>query len=273
MRVLLAVLEDLWLFAAHAVSDLFITAPDLVQHPSSAPLSLFGSVHTGVPALPSGNPALQPSTSYFIGEQDIAVYDKPVVAFDTMLSRIGYGQLVHVDAFQGRWAHMRMDDIHGWILKDVLREQARDVQPLFIEGVAYDAHNEETRKLRKTISDEYLGEECGAMLQDCEYVTYMLYKKGLSIPWGIERPRIAGTWQRYLAGKRGVHVSIVPKSDSVMEYISEDGVGHLRYVSSVFPDDSVRLKGVGVIDEGVYDEVMMTQEEYKELRPVFIEIQ
>jgi hypothetical protein len=270
MRVLLAVLEDLWLFAAHAVSALFITVED--RNIPSAVVRV-RSTFMQAPALPAGNPVLHPSTSYFIGEQEVAVYDKPVVAFDTLIFRVGYGQLVHIDAFQGRWAHMSIGDLHGWILKDALREQARDVQPVFLEGVAYDTHNDETRKLRMTISDQYQGEECGMMLQDNEYVTYMLHKKGLSIPWGMERPRIAGTWQRYLAGKRGVHISITPKSDSVMEYISEDGIGHLRYVLSVFPDDSVRLSGVGVEEEGVYDESMMAKEEYKELRPVFIEIQ
>ena len=276
MRVLLSVLEDLWLFATHSVRGLFLYS-ETVQPTAVVPMipsqSMYvaGSVRGSASVDPQRTLVL--GSSYFVGESDVKVYMDPVIAFDNAIRTLTFGEMVEVHTYVGRWAHITSGGIDGWVLKDVLREQSREVQPAFTSGVTYDAFHSETQKLRRNINDAFQGDIVGCMLQDVEYVTYMLQKKGRVIPWGHTRPRIAGTWQRYLRGYAGIFMSISPKTDTVMEYITEEGVGHVAYVSSVFPDEGIFVSSIGILEEGVYSEMMLSKEEYRELRPVFIEIQ
>jgi hypothetical protein len=135
----------------------------------------------------------------------------------------------------------------------------------------YDASNKETQKLRLYIKDQFVGAKADVVLTDAEYVTYKLAKKELQIPWGADRPRIAGTWQKKLRGLHGVHMGIVPKTDAVMEYVVDDA-GHLAYVESVFSDESIKVSSIGMFDEGMFSDGMMQKAEWIELRPIFIEI-
>jgi hypothetical protein len=144
------------------------------------------------------------------------------------------------------------------------------VFPQLHESVVFDASNAQTQKLRLCIRDQFCGAKTESMLTDAEYVTYMLSRKGRSITWGTERPRVAGTWQRKLRGCSGIHIGIMPKIDAVMEYIIED-VGHLAYVETVFSDGSITITSLGLFEEGMYTSLMMQKSEWIELRPVFIE--
>jgi len=207
----------------------------------------------------------------FVGSVDVPMHTDPVMAFDVLIAHIPYGEQVRVLKLGGRWAFVRYKDQEGWVLKDSLREQAREVLPLFEHGHLYEAGDEETRKLRLCIRDEFCGGKASLPLTDAEYVTYKLGQKQISIPWGTHRPRIAGTWQRLLRGKKGVHCGVLPKTGSIAEYAIDD-VGYVAYVESVFPDESIKLSSVGLLQEGQYSIETLAKEYYRELHPIFIEI-
>lgn len=208
----------------------------------------------------------------FVGHSHAPLHTDPVMAFDVHSALIPYGEQVRVLKLGGRWAFVRYKDQEGWVLKDSLREQAREVLPSFEHGHLYDAHDEETIKLRLCIDDEFCGGKASLPLTDAEYVTYKLRQKQISIPWNTHRPRTPGTWHTLLRGKKGVHCGVLPKTGSIAEYIVED-VGYVAYVEAVFPDESIKLSSVGLSQEGLYTIETLSREYYRELHPIFIEIQ
>lgn len=207
----------------------------------------------------------------FVGTLDVPLHTDPVMAFDVFVTHIPYGEQVRVLKLGGRWAFVRYKDQEGWVLKDSLREQAREVLPLFEHGRSYEADDEETRKLRLCIEDEFCGGKAALPLTDAEYVTYKLCQKQVFIPWGPHRPRTPGTWQQLLRGKKGVHCGVLPKTGSIAEYVIDD-VGFVAYVEAVFPDESIKLSSVGLSQEGLYTIETLPKEYYRELHPIFIEI-
>lgn len=281
MRILLAVIDDLFQFASSALFGVLTTKLDggyFASHslPEEKTQSLFPDISEDQVEMPTfatdmGIASFTAGSQYFIGVPGTFLYVDPVVSFDTASLQLPYATLVEVIKLGGRWAHIKTKDSTGWIFKDSLREQAKDVFPFFTQDAVYDADNEETKKLRLCISDMFGGAVGALPLTDAEYVTYKLGKKGRAFPWTLERPRVAGTWQKKLRGRPLVHIGIVPKTDSVMEYIIEDE-GHLCYVEAVFPDESMKISAIGMYAEGTYVEIMIQKDEWKELRPVFIEI-
>lgn len=279
MRIVLAVIDDLFQFAR---TRLFGIDDRLIAHERTIPeMNLFQpsllpsykeKIYLLAPASPiEGQETFSsPGSLYFVGINKAYLHTDPVVAFDVVLGELSYGDQVRVLKLGGRWAYVKAEDKEGWIFKDALREQAKDVFPAFEEGKLYDAANEETKKLRLCIHDMFWGDKSSLLLTDAEYVAYKLLRKGRSLPWTAERPRTPGTWQKKLRGKQGVHIGITPKTDSVMEYVIDD-IGYVAYVDAVFPDESIKLTAVGLIDEGVYSETTLGKEQWKELRPVFIE--
>jgi len=278
MQTILAVLEDLFHFAEAALLG------TRKETPQEA-LPLFNGMQQSLLAqgsysrtqpLPSFVPHIEQEGNdkgvvYFIGEET-ALHADPVMAFDVVSDILPYGMPVSLLKLGGRWAYVRAFGREGWILKDSLREQARDVLPEFVPGVLYDAENEETIKLRKCIKDAFCGGKAGLLLTDAEYVAYKLQQKGLSLPWNGDRPRNPGTWQKKLRGKNGVHIGIHPKANSVMEYVIED-IGYVAFIEAVFPDGSLKQSSVGILGEGVFSESIQQSAEWKELRPVFIAVQ
>ncbi|MCR4286353.1 MAG: hypothetical protein NUW00_05660, partial [Candidatus Kaiserbacteria bacterium] len=69
-----------------------------------------------------------------------------------------------------------------------------------------------------------------------------------------------------------VHVGVVPKMGSIMEYISDADTGHLAFVEAVFPDDTISVSEVNFPDSGIYNERELSKDEWKELKPVFIAV-
>lgn len=51
-----------------------------------------------------------------------------------------------------------------------------------------------------------------------------------------------------------------------------DEVGHVAYVEAVFPDDTITISEVNFPDSGIYNERSLLKEEWKSLKPVFIQI-
>lgn len=212
------------------------------------------------------------SISHFVAVQKAPVYEQPVQLFDGVINTLAYGTPVDVLVTSGRWSRVKFNGLSGWILKDDLVDSEDKVRPRFLIGERYLPEAEETKQLRTLIDDEFGGNRMEQSLQDVEYVYYRLHEQGKKLTWPNERPRVAGRWQRLLAGSPGVHIGINPSVGSLMEAVLEDGTGYLSYVEAVFPDQSLVVSGVGFPKEGQYSERTMPYREWRELRPVFIEV-
>lgn len=278
MKVVLAVIDDLFQFARASLFGVFSVSEETRigkyeatndPHNTSNPQTHF-LLKEYAGALESSNTFVQ-GDQYFVGIENVYLYTDPVISFDTACMTLPYGSKIRLLKFGGRWAQVRFAATEGWVLKDVLKDNATDVFPQFITGVYYDASNTETVKLRLCISDEFGCAASDVPLTSAEYVVYALQKHKRYISWSNERPRIAGTWQRKLRGRSGIHIGVSPKTETIMEYIIDD-IGYVAYVEAVFPDGSIKLSSIGLYAEGQYDEEVMTKEQWRELRPVFIEV-
>lgn len=272
MQVFIAVLDDLFRFAIQ---------------------SLFGSVslpNTGVrsddptkplqpllPLLPArrtkievGNDQTSPG-SYYVSVKDAAVRLDPVASFDNVILTLPFGTQLNVVKYGGRWAMAQIKEITGWILKDDIDSSATIVFPRFSVGSVYDAEHESTRKVRAYIDDEFHCTEPALPLTAAEYATYRLKRTQRVIHWPQRRPRLPGQWQVILRGNSSVHLGVIPKTASLMEYIEEDQ-GYLLYVEAVFPDKSIQVSAVDYEGQGVYSESVLPKEVWRELRPIFIEV-
>ncbi|MFT7507269.1 MAG: hypothetical protein ACI92I_000412 [Acidimicrobiales bacterium] len=282
MQVLLAVVDDLFQFVRTVFSGAipFTARPEKVLEVYQEKLTQIQSrtPHTVLHTSAEQNRAPEVVSSmfrigdqYFIGSIGVYLYADQVVAFDNALRRLAYGQELRLLKLEGRWAKVRIDDVLGWVHKDSLVLQAQDVYPRLQSDVQYDAKNPQTVKLRACIDDEFGAARAEHPLSPAEYVQYRLLQKKRYIQWGSTRVRIPGTWQRKLRGYTGIHISITAKTEAVMEY-SMDDVGYLAFVEAVFPDESIKITQIGKCDDSSYTEEILTPEQYKELRPVFIEI-
>ena len=278
MAVFLAVIDDLFQFARTSLFGVFIEKETFPPKDAIAgtlqQISLGSSsskIHETKKTVGARKeqPLLLQGALYFIQSQCASLYIDPVVAFDSVIAELSYGEQVHVLKFGGRWAQVSINGMEGWVLKDVLCEKATDVFPVFFGSHVYGFDDVQTHKVRMCIKDMYGGESSQTPLCDVEYVTYKLFKKGRKINWPNSRPRTAGTWQKKLRGKQGIYIGITAKTDSVMEYVVDDQ-GHLCFVEAVFPDESIKLSGIDL--ESTYTEKMLSKDEWKELRTVFIEI-
>lgn len=280
MNVLIAVVDDLWMFLRESLFGSVISLPTRrtqreLPAPSVAEV-LQGVLETRTEAVSETKVFQSPSLlhtgeQYYIGTIDAYVYADPVIAFDNALQVLSYGKSVRLLQLQGRWAQVRFGDFIGWVLKDTLCSALSDVLPQFQQVELYHHDHPETIKLRAYIADEFGGARGEFSLTAEEYVHYKLVTKKRFIAWGAERSRIAGTWQRKLKGKQGVYIRITPKTDAVMEYIVDD-VGYVAFVEAVYPDNSIKISEIRTDNGSVYRQLTMSCEQWRELRPVFITV-
>lgn len=276
MNVLIEVVKDLlhfvfveWFGARAAVDSssrlsrefaVVVPAPIVTPLHKTQPLLSSGRRITGQNSLETVGVAV-PTAHLFL---------EPVAAFDSVIANIPYGSMLTVFQKQNRWYQVEYRGHSGWILKDTVT--AGEIYPQFLLGKYYDAKNIETIKLRSIIHDEFYGGLLDIALEDVEYATYKLLRKGKFLPWSDVRPRVSGSWRALLRGALGVHIGIAPKADSVMEVVSDEAVGHVSYVESVFPDESIIVSEIGFPEEGMYSERTLPKEEWREFRPVFIAV-
>ena len=195
----------------------------------------------------------------------------PQQEFDSVTEIIPYGAAVTVVGYRGRYASVLRHHT-GFVLKDHLQSAKTAVLPQFVAGVAYSATHPVTVMTRNIVHDEFGAGALALPLQAGEYVLERLLVDNRRITWGQERPRVPGTWQNLLKGTAGIHISITPKTDSIMEWNTESGEGRLAYVESVAPNVNIQVSLVGLAEAGVYETMEFTSEQWRELRPVFIEV-
>lgn len=212
-----------------------------------------------------------PAVMYVNVEQAVCVV-RPYRDFDTVLAKFPYGTAVTVTGYQGNYAKVFWSHHEGWILKDSLTPHKAEVWPHFTEGNAYDADNASVKKLRLLIGDTFCTSELGLPLQAGEWVLYRLREQNRLIPWPVTHGRVPGDWQLFLKGVPGIHISILPKADSIMEWRGDDGVGRVAYVEKVSLEQTLTVSIAGLEEPGQFEEKIYLEADWRELRPVFIEV-
>lgn len=276
MKTFFAVVHDLLHFAFNAVfptvevSDKDQIKPDPLQLSLPKPEEL-----KKLPESPSSKYLTTPSTTplrYFVREEAVKVFSRPVATFDGVLMKLTLGSEVVVLSFMGRFAEIRWQgDETAWILKDDLTTEEGEVFPLLTNGQSYLADNTEVKKLRRLLKDEFSTEALYLPLQDVEMVTYYLKQSGRSISWPPVRPRLSGIWHNLLKGQSGINISVAPIAGGVMEYIDGE-VGFLAYTKEVLVDNSIVIFGVGRKQEGEYLVEHLSEKDWQALRPVWISL-
>lgn len=310
MRVLFAVIDELYSFAVSALVRLFTTpaeAPVLSLSDGTSHAS--GVYNTDIPervitAVPqvqrestvrdtderkdevsfkaigtvleqhgSTAPVLEKNMVMYVGTTATPLWKNPAREFDGVLTKLPYGAMVMLTERRGRWAKIMYREEVGWMFADDLVDRAAHVYPHFIIGEQNDADDPNTIRTRAVIDDALSGGVAEISLQAPEYVLYKLVRKGIVFSWPKEQPRVPGMWHTILKGVTGVHMGLQPKTGSIMEYMINENMGHLAYVEAVFPDETINVSEVNYPDCGIYNERVLTHEEWKELKPVFIQIQ
>ncbi len=247
-----------------------ILSPTLsLQAPAPLPVLLSKTVSNRTTTT---SDTLHESVVMYVATETAVCFREAHDDFDGSLARFQYGTAVTVVSFSGRYAQVRRQEISGWILKDELAQVKSHVWPTLIDNTMYDALHDATRKLRLLIEDQFRAGKLGLPLQAGEYILYRLRLDNRTIIWPLTRPRIPGVWQKILRGVTGIHVGVIPKTDTIMEWTTEADEGRLAYVEKVLPDLTLSVSMIGENAAGVFGASILTVEEWRELRPVFIEI-
>ncbi|MCF7815819.1 MAG: hypothetical protein K9M10_03585 [Candidatus Pacebacteria bacterium] len=203
----------------------------------------------------------------------VPVYQNPTVEFDAQVCAVPYGEIVMVLETRGRFLRVVWNTCEGWVLGEDLVDRAVFVYPEFVIGQENMVDDPNSVRVRAILADIFGVGRSEFALQAGEYVLYRLWRKGIVIEWPHDvKPRVPGLWHKILKGTPRVHTGVTSKVGSVMEYMLNSDIGHLAYVEAVFPDDTITITEVNYPDSGIYSERVLTKEEWKELRPVFIQI-
>lgn len=213
-----------------------------------------------------------PVVMYVCNESGSARSTAPQQEFDGVVEHVPYGAAVTVVGYRGRYASVLRGGHTGWILKDDLALDKNSVWPQCVVRHEYLSTEPDTIKLRAIIEDIFGAGVSELPLQAGEYIMFRLLMEHRTIAWPQTRPRIPGMWQSILRGVAGIHSTIMPKTDSIMEWNTERGEGRLAYVESVSPDNTISLTLVGRVVAGQYETQTLIEEEWRELRPIFIEV-
>jgi hypothetical protein len=199
-------------------------------------------------------------------------FNLPQQDFDCVIDTLQYGAAVTVIGYMGQYACVNRSNMHGWVRKDDITSDKSSIWPSYIVSTVYDAYHTDTIKSRRLIADQFYAGALHLPLQANEYITLKLLSENRALPWTHIRPRVAGQWKHILRGLKGIHIGVVPKIDSIMEWSTEDGEGRLAYVESVTKDNTIIFSTIGIDSPGLYVSKTSTEDEWKECRPVFIEV-
>lgn len=209
----------------------------------------------------------------YTARQNVPMYTNPTIEFDTKIAAIPYGEMVMMIEVKGRFHKVVWNDIAGWVLKEDVVDRAAHIQPSFVIGEENQSDDKNTVYIRTMLNDIFGVEGADFPLQAGEYVLYKLWERNHHIEWPETRPRTPGMWHKILRGVPMIHIGVTPKVGAIMEYVHDDAFGHLVHVDAVFPDDTVAVSEANFPDSGKYNERTLTKDEWKELRPVFIQVQ
>lgn len=163
-----------------------------------------------------------------------------------------------------------------YVPTSVLAQKVADVYPSFITGVENSALATNTVRLRSVVHDEFGAGFNQLPLAAHEYVYYKLLRRGVRIAWPDVRPRTPGSWAKILSPVEGVTVDDTPSVGAVMEFALSPENGeeksHLAYVEKVFPDQSIAISEANWPARGIYNERVLSSDEWRVFHPTFITV-
>lgn len=144
--------------------------------------------------------------------------------------------------------------------------------PAFVIGQPNPANGSNTRKLREIIGDEFgLGKE-GDVLNCTEYVQWKVRETtGKDIVWPATRPRNGGSWPMIFSKARIYGVSSIPRSSTAMAFKIAGTPGHVCFVEEVTRDGSVRVSEANWPNQGIYNERLIPEPQWKAYGARFID--
>lgn len=265
IAALWAVMLDLWNFVRGNQADVILL-----------PEAKTSSVQPTLLSAPTRPIMLKQPPDQLEGRKAIVIADtvacltRPVYAFDTVLGFLNYGEEVLVSTIEGAFARVHTAHLSGWIPTSSLSDDLKTVYANLKSAFVYGPFHQETVKVRRYINDEALGTKLELALQATEFILYTLKQARINVQWPSGRPRLPGGWQSLLRGVPGVTISVLPKTGSVLDSVGNSESAFLAYVQEVYPDQSLKISSVGLVEEGEYREEVFTKEQWKEWRPVFI---
>jgi len=212
-----------------------------------------------------------PAVMYVATESSVCTLT-PQKNFDSVLAKFSYGTAVAVIGYQGEYAKVFWSHHEGWVRKDDLTPHKAEVWPQLTAGETYLGTHDAVIKIRLLINDAFYAGELALPLQAGEWVEYRLREENRSIPWPVSYGRVPGDWQVLLKGAPGIHSSVSPKTDSIMEWRGDDGIGRVAYVEKVAPDLTITMTVAGYEFPGCFEKRTLAESAWRELRPVFIEV-
>lgn len=275
MKVILAVISDLYDFAVSAFlpkNKSAIESPiesfeaHLINAASRLPASTQSKQATSDPRILLETPGLVWAVT------EASMYMNPSYEVDMKICVVPFGAELHAEDTASGWVKVQYNKYVGWVSMRTLTSTKEDIEPSFESGDSVRSDTSNTRLVRYSIKDEFGAASISTHLLDIEYVYFRLTRGGRAPNWPTDRPRLAGTWQHLLRGKRGVHMNVRPMTDSVIEFENPQGVKNSAYVTSVAPDQRIKIEGIYGEDKTIFQSEEFQQETWREWRPVFISI-
>lgn len=248
----------------HAVRDV-LGKYDRIMRKRTDPESVGGVV-------PLDLPVAEKNTIMYADAPRVPIYKNPTIEFDAQIGEIPYAEMIIVLEPRGRFYRVVWETLEGWVLKEDIADRAVRVYPEFTIGEENAVDHPNTAQVRTLLDDVFGLRRSEFALQAGEYVLYRLWRKGIHIDWPEIRPRVPGVWHKILKGVPKIHIGVLPKQGAIMEYMMSPEMGHLAYVEAIFPDDTITISEVNFPDSGIYNERVLTKEEWKEMHPLFIEV-
>ncbi len=209
------------------------------------------------------------NTIAYVATSGAPLRSAPQKGSDTIISRMPFGSMLVAVEQVGVWVRVFHAGNEGFVELVDLADRAAFVHPKFVIGVQNDANDPVTERVRAMIEDEFSYGEGDMPLQAEEYVLYKLVRNGIRPLWPATRPRTPGTWARILGGTTGVTISVEPSPRSVIEWDHGES-RHIAFVEAVYPDGTIQISEANWPDRGIYNERVLTRDEWIALAPSFI---
>jgi hypothetical protein len=140
-----------------------------------------------------------------------------------------------------------------------------------IPGQHYGATDTDTSRIRLLLTGQYTEGMLVRPLQPSEVATFMLREYGYAVP-DVALAWLPGQWHMKLKGASDVHVSVLPKAETVIEYFDADGVGHLGVVTNVAADENITFVTIDTERPGVLQTKTAEKTTWQALGPVFTKL-
>jgi len=157
------------------------------------------------------------------------------------------------------------------MVADTTSDEAAAVTDL-VTNVRYDKQHPTTVSIRHTLADQAILNPKTGDLTLLEWLAYQMRDRTQLVPWLSLALTPPGEWHQTLKGLPSIRIGLEPKTSAIMEWYTTDRIGHLAVVRKVTPDNKLTLGQIGDPLPGVYSEQVVDAREWREWRPVFIEL-